>query len=410
MAIAGDLSATGGRATYGTYVTEELAAVAQSRWNLTHLLPADDPEQAVELPASVAVGGVRCDEWFLRWQEAKKARRSRVRVNKKRGGAESTAARDRAYWSKWWAPVLGSKLPHMVTQRDITGVIDAMEQAGLAPLTIKTHWSVIKAFFGWLFEEDVLTVSPIAKASVSADAVLDRVRDMSSYRTSGSSTCCQAGWGRVRTALSSSCLLGTGGRRSEVAGMMVGDVDLPAKRVWVRQPVVEVEGRLVRNPTPKGGRSRAVVVGPQLAQLLREHLMRMGMPAADAPLLTSAMGNGFRWNNYLSRRLRPKICSTAVRWAVGERKRLVAEGLSRAQATAEAVASAQKLKGLTPHHLRHTAAALLWAAGASDIEVQLILGHADIETSKRLYAHLLDGSQDSAAARVEQLREARRAS
>ena len=205
-------------------------------------------------------------------------------------------------------------------------------------------------------------------------------------------------------------LLGTGGRRSEVAGMMVGDVDLPAKRVWVRQPVVEVEGRLVRNPTPKGGRSRAVVVGPQLAQLLREHLMRTGMPAADAPLLTSAMGNGFRWNNYLARRLRPKICSTAVRWAVGERKRLVAEGLSRSQATAEAVASAQKLKHLTPHHLRHTAAALLWAAGASDIEVQLILGHADIETSKRLYAHLLDGSQDSAAARVEQLREARRAS
>ena len=394
--------------TYGTFPTEDEASDAQARWRLTHLLPADDPEQAVELPPSVAVGGVRCDEWFVRWQEAKKARQSRVRVNKKRGGAESTAARDRACWSKWWAPVLGPKLPHMVTQRDVTGVIDAMEQAGLAPLTIKTHWSVIKAFFGWLFEEDVLTVSPIAKASVSADAVLDRIRhvvvpdfrfiDMLSSRL---------GTGQDRLVFE--LLLGTGGRRSEVAGMMVGDVDLPAKRVWVRQPVVEVEGRLVRNPTPKGGRSRAVVVGPQLAQLLREHLMRMGMPAADAPLLTSAMGNGLRWNNYLSRRLRPKICSTAVRWAVGERKRLLGEGLSRAQATAEAVASAQKLKGLTPHHLRHTAAALLWAAGASDIEVQLILGHADIDTSKRLYAHLLDGSQDTAAARVEQLREARRA-
>jgi integrase len=400
---------TGGRATYGTYVTEELAVVAQSRWNLTHLLPEDDPEQAVELPASVAVGGVRCDEWFVRWQEAKKARRSRVWVNKKRGGAESTAARDRACWSKWWAPALGSRLPHTVTQRDIMAVIDSMEKAGLAPLTIKTHWSVIKAFFGWLFEEDVLTVSPIAKASVSADAVQDRVREVvvPDFRfidmlSSGLGT----GQDRVVFEL----LLGTGGRRSEVAGMMVGDVDLPAKRVWVRQPVVEVEGRLVRNSAPKGGRSRAVVVGPQLAQLLREHLMRTGMPAADAPLLTSAMGNGFRWNNYLARRLRPKICSTAVRWAVGERKRLIAEGLTRSQATAEAVASAEKLKHLTPHHLRHTAAALLWAAGASDIEVQLILGNADIETSKRLYAHLLDGSQDSAAARVEQLREARRAS
>jgi integrase len=217
---------------------------------------------------------------------------------------------------------------------------------------------VIKAFFGWLFEEDVLTVSPIAKASVSADAVQDRVREVvvPDFRFIDMlSSALGTGQDRVVFEL----LLGTGGRRSEVAGMMVGDVDLPGKRVWVRQPVVEVEGRLVRNPTPKGGRSRAVVVGPQLAQLLREHLLRIGMPAPDAPLLTSAMGVGFRWNNYLARRLRPKICSTAVRWAVGERKRLLADGLSRSQATAEAVASAEKLKHLTPHHLRHTAAALL---------------------------------------------------
>jgi integrase len=399
----------GGRATYGTYATEELAAVAQSRWNLTHLLPADDPQQAVELPASVAVGGVRCDEWFERWQEAKRARLSMMRVNKKRGGAESTAARDRACWSKWWAPTIGTMLPHVVTQRDIGGVVDAMESAGLAPLTVNTHWGIVKAFFGWLTEEDVLAVSPIAKASMSVDPAMDRVREIvvPDFRFIDMlSTRLGAGQDRLVFEL----LLGTGGRRSEVAGMLVGDVDLAAKRVWVRRPVVEVEGRLVRNPTPKGGRSRAVVVGPQLAQLLREHLISEGMPAPEMPLLTSAKGAGFRWNNYLARLLRPKICSTAVRWAVGERKRLVSEGLSKAEATAEAVASAEKLKRLTPHHLRHTAAALLWAAGASDIEVQLILGHADIETSKRLYAHLLDGSQDSAAARVEQLREARRAS
>ena len=399
----------GRQVDYGTFLTEDLACDAQARWRLTHLLPADDPEQVVLVPASVAVGGVRCEEWFARWQEAKVARRSRVRVNKKRGGAESTAARDRAYWSKWWAPTLGERLPHMVTQRDITAVIDAMERKGLAPLTIKTHWGVIKAFFGWLAEEDVLTVSPIAKASVSADAVLDRVReivvpdfryiDMLSTRL-----------GTTQDRLVFELLLGTGGRRSEVAGMVVGDVDLAAKRIWIRQPVVEVEGRLVRNPTPKGGRNRAVVVGPQLAQLLREHLMRMDTPRSDTPLLVSVDGKLFRWKNYLERQLRPMICSTAVRWAVGERKRLIADGLSRGEATAQAVASAQTLKKLTPHHLRHTAAALLWAAGASDIEVQLILGHSDLATSKRLYAHLLEGSQDSAAARVEQLREARRAS
>jgi integrase len=399
----------GGRATYGTFATEELAGAAQARWRLTHLLAEDDPEQVVELPASVAVGGVRCDEWFERWQEAKKARRSRVRVTTKRGGAATTAARDRACWSKWWSPVIGFELPHMLTEGDIAAVIDAMEEAGRAPLTVKTHWVMLKAFFKWLADEGVLATSPIATASVSVDAARDRVRDivvpdfryidMLAHRL---------GTGEDRLVFE--LLLGTGGRRSEVAGLMVGDVDLGAKRVWVRQPVVEVEGRLVRNPTPKGGRSRAVVVGPQLAELLQEALLRKGTSADDDPLLTSPRGSGFRWNNYLARTLRPAIRATATRWAVGERKRLVADGLSQADATTKALASAEKLKRLTPHHLRHTAAGLLWAAGASDIEVQLILGHADLETSKRLYAHLLEGSGESAAARVEQLRDARRAS
>jgi site-specific recombinase XerC len=139
-----------------------------------------------------------------------------------------------------------------------------MEQAGRAPLTIKTHCSVIKAFFGWLVEEDVLTVSPIASASVSAGAVLDRVRDIvvPDFRFIDMLS---DSLGVGQDSLIFELLLGTGGRRSEVAGMMVGDVDFSAKRVWVRQPVVEVEGRLVRNLTPKGGRSRAVVVAPQLA-------------------------------------------------------------------------------------------------------------------------------------------------
>jgi hypothetical protein len=136
------VSLGGRQVDYGFYSTEELAGDAQARWRLTHLLPHDDPQCAVEFPASVAVGGVRCDEWFARWQDAKRARRSRVRVNTKRGGADSTAARDRAYWSKWWEPAIGAELPHVVTQRDIIAVIDAMERAGLGPLMIKSHWSV----------------------------------------------------------------------------------------------------------------------------------------------------------------------------------------------------------------------------------------------------------------------------
>ena len=352
----------GRQVTYGTYETESEAADAQALWRLSHRLPIADVDHGVHRTVSVLESGVHCNEWFGRWQEAKKARRSRVRVNNKRGGAESTAARDRACWSKWWAPTIGQLLPHMVTQRDITQVIDSMEVAGLAPLTINTHWDVVKAFFAWLAEENVIDVSPIVKASMSVDLVSDRVREIvvPDFRFIEMLSD-RLGTGQDRLVFE--LLLGTGGRRSEVAGTVVGDVDLSAKRVWVRQPVVEVEGRLVRNSTPKGGRNRAVIVGPQLTQLLREHLHRRGQPAPDAPLLTSVNGAGFRWNGYLSRHLRPLICSTAVRWTVGERKRLMAQGLSRSEATIDAVAAAQKLKRLTPHHLRHTAAALLGRPG-----------------------------------------------
>jgi len=392
---------------YGTYETEDEAVRAQARWRVTHLLPDDDPELITEVPTSVMVGGVRCDEWFERWQHAKAARRSMVRVGAGRGGSESTCARDRAQWHPWWSPTIGDRLPQTLTTEDIADVLRSMELAGRAPNTMRTHWLMIRALFNWLVSEGVLAGSPVTGLRLTVDPANDRVREIvvPDFRFLDILT------DRLRTPedrLIFELLLGTGGRRSEVAGMRVGDVDLAAKRVWIRQPVVEVEGRLVRNPVPKGGRTRAIIIGPQLAELLKEHLATRNMPSSDEPLFRGSRGEGLRWNNYVARRFRPAVESAAIRWAATERRRLIAEGWSRPDATARVVAEAGKLRRLTPHHLRHTAAALLWAAGASDIEVQIILGHADIETSRRLYAHLLSDSADNAATRVEQLREARR--
>lgn len=393
---------------YGTYDTEDEAFGAQARWRLTHLLPADDPALAVEAPASVAVGGIRLDEWFERWQEAKARRCSVVRVGSGRGGASSTAARDRAQWRRWWSPALGDRLPHTITPSEVAAVLQDMEAVGRSPNTLRTHWIMVRAFFNWLIAEAVLVSSPVGGIRLDVDPVEDRVREIVVPDFGFLDLLCDR-LASAQDRLVFELLLGTGGRRSEVAGMLVGDVDLVAKRVWVRRPVVEVEGRLVRKAAPKGGHTRAVIVGPDLAELLREHLaLRGGMAGDGDPLFTSPTGAGLRWNNYLSRRFRPAVQSAALRWAALERRRLVAQGWSRTDATTRVMGEAAKLAKLTPHHLRHTAAALLWAAGASDVEVQLILGHADIETSKRLYAHLLSDSAESAAARVEQLRQARR--
>jgi hypothetical protein len=76
---------------------------------------------------------------------------------------------------------------------------------------------------------------------------------------------------------------------------------------------------------------------------------------------------------------------------------LVKDGIPRSDARVQALAEARPAPAPDPApHLRHTAAALLGAAGSSDVEVQLILGQAETETSKRLYAHLLQGSGEDA--------------
>jgi integrase len=83
------------------------------------------------------------------------------------------------------------------------------------------------------------------------------------------------------------------------------------------------------------------------------------------------------------------------------------EGLTRAQAKERVAEESEKLRGLRPHHLRHTAVALMIAAGASDAEIQQTLGHSDIETTRRIYMHVLESQQNSTAAKVEQLRRER---
>jgi hypothetical protein len=130
----------GRQVAYGTYEDEDAAVRAQARWRVTHLLPADDPELIFDTPQSVMVGGVRCNEWFGRWQDAKAERSSMVRLGAGRGGAESTAARDRAQWRSWWEPAIGDRLPHTLGTEDIAVVLRGMEVAGRAPNTIRTHW------------------------------------------------------------------------------------------------------------------------------------------------------------------------------------------------------------------------------------------------------------------------------
>ena len=61
---------------------------------------------------------------------------------------------------------------------------------------------------------------------------------------------------------------------------------------------------------------------------------------------------------------------------------------------------------LTPHELRHTAASLAIAAGASIKGVQSMLGHASATLTLDRYGHLFEGELDAVADRLDAARSA----
>ena len=58
---------------------------------------------------------------------------------------------------------------------------------------------------------------------------------------------------------------------------------------------------------------------------------------------------------------------------------------------------------LTPHELRHTAAALMIDQGANPVTVQRRLGHKDITTTVQVYGHIFPEQDDLLTARLDDL-------
>jgi site-specific recombinase XerD len=130
-------------------------------------------------------------------------------------------------------------------------------------------------------------------------------------------------------------LYGTGLRAAELVGLRLDDVDLAAGLVFVRQG--------------KGCKDRVVPLGTHLALLLADYLRGRRRP--DGPLFRTATGRA------LSR---------------GQLRELVFKAGQRAGLPRRA----------SPHRLRHSYATHLVRNGADVRKVQLLLGHASLQSTQ----------------------------
>jgi integrase len=154
-------------------------------------------------------------------------------------------------------------------------------------------------------------------------------------------------------------------RWGEAVALRVRRVDMTRGRLEVVESVADVGGRLTFGP-PKTHQRREVVV----PDFLRDDLAaQVEGKAPDALVFASRAGTPLRVQNF--RRDRFDRATAAI-----------------------------GVPGLTPHELRHTAASLAIASGASIKGVQKMLGHRSAAMTLDRYGHLLGDELDAVAEKV----------
>lgn len=151
-------------------------------------------------------------------------------------------------------------------------------------------------------------------------------------------------------------LLFAGLRAHELAALRWRDVDLPARRIYVR-----------RSKTPAGEREISLL--PILARHLLAHRDHFPPKGPDDLVFRTGRGGVRTKDN--------------VRW------RVVGPALAQADRLLEADGHPPLPEGLTPHSLRHTFASLLIATGEDPVSVMCQMGHADPGFTLRTYGHLM---------------------
>lgn len=172
--------------------------------------------------------------------------------------------------------------------------------------------------------------------------------------------------GSLRTETMLRAAAEAGLRRGEIIALRWRDVLLDERRLVVNETIWQLRGGEKVSQTPKSGLSRRVAITPTLAEQLRE--LRDESRGDQGAYVWPGRGGG----------------------AMG--KGVPRQLLNRVQRRAGLLTPEGKPL-VSFHGLRHTAASVGLARGVPLIAVSRQLGHARVDITAKVYAHLLDDSQ-----------------
>jgi integrase len=242
---------------------------------------------------------------------------------------------------------------------------DLHEVGEVTPTTIAKAYRLLRRILNVAVEAGYLPRNPAAIKG----AGLERAAEMRHVSIPQLHALAEAVPGRYRALV---LVAGYGGLRwGELVGLRRRRVDLAGARIYVVEQVAEVAGKFIVSP-PKTAAGQRVVVLPAVAvTVLAEHLEEYAAAEPEGLVFRSGRGTYLQRSNFSRLVWRPAVQQLG-------------------------------LDGLRFHDLRHTAATLAAAAGATTKELMERMGHTSSAVALR-YQHVMTDRQAAIAAALDGL-------
>jgi integrase len=254
------------------------------------------------------------------------------------------------------------RIDPMTVRAWLAGLHEAGE---VTPTTIAKAYRLLRRILNVAVEAGYLPRNP----AVIKGAGLERAAEMRHVSIPQLHALAEAVPGRYRALV---LVAGYGGLRwGELVGLRRRRVDLAGARIHVVEQVAEVAGKFIVAP-PKTAAGYRVVVLPAVAvAALADHLDDYAAPEPDGLVFRSGRGTYLQRSNFSRLVWRPAVQQLG-------------------------------LDGLRSHDLRHTAATLAAAAGATTRELMDRMGHTSPAVALR-YQHVMADRQGAIAAALDGL-------
>jgi integrase len=286
-------------------------------------------------------------------------------------------------------PKFGPKAIAAITSADCEQFLAALVARGIAPATLKHHWSTLRAVFVYALRHKAIPSNPVDGVDFSANGATRRNRRHHPL-TAEQVVAVAASIGTRYPVYELLTLFAayTGLRAEEIAGCEVGDLVFTGTRahIEVRRAKKRRAGEWVTD-TLKSTKSRRTVPLPGwLAERMRDYLdnTHPGADEPSAPLWPNRALGGARRRG--CRAVAPLDFSEPVDMGAFYknllRPALDAVGLP---ASRPATKDAPAVQGVRLHDLRHTFATLQLSAGVHFMQVSKWLGHSTFTLTLDVY-------------------------